>query len=160
MKWIKKWLLFGWLLSPRQMGVPCWVMGKEANRLAVVPGRIVINVDQAVDIRYLWLDNTAHAFVADQKDFVGEIDGIPLFLHNVGELFPPGKDVGVGSELWYKILVSSADIKIATAYEDYRDRQRSFPWKMMLILGGAAIAIIYLWQSGFIDQFLRGIVNQ
>jgi len=156
-------ILFGWLFGwglPDELGVPCWVMGKEANRVRIVPGRIIINVDQAVDIRYLWVDNSYHAYVAHQDDYVDAINRVPLFLHNVGELFPPGKDVGVGSELWHKILVTSANVKIATAYEDYREGQEGLPWFKIILYVGGAVLLIYLFKTGFIQQLLDGLTNQ
>lgn len=144
-------------------GFPCWVFSEEtdcAKGRALLPACIFINAGKAADIRYKWKDNTDHAFVDNVDNVFFYHDGLPVFRQKVGNLFGENLDIGLGSELWYKILLTSVEAKIATAYENYQEQKTAIPWAKILLYGGIAALIIYLFKTGFIQQFLGGLINQ
>lgn len=149
------------LTGKKKQGSPCWVLAKGSGIRKILPGLIGINVEKAVEITYKAMDNTWHSFIEDQDNFIDTIDGVPLFAHDVGNLFGPGiTDSTVGSEYFYMIISRNVGVRSIEVMERVMDESKPLPWVKIAIVAVAALAIIYLWQAGWITSVLGDIVPQ
>lgn len=108
-----------------------------------------------LDIRYRWIGNTGHAFTAFETDIIGTHKGKPLFSHEVGSLFAGNTTSPYSSELLHEIFESNIAKKALKGLEEIEEEEAGgFPWKKILIYGGIAALLIYLNQSGVLQQIL------
>lgn len=153
--------MFNWLnklLKLERKGSPCQVIGLEAGVIENCPGRIMENVDNGFRVEYQWIDKTMHSFTAAKGDHIGHNhEGIPTYSHDVGNIFSGTTDSKIGSEFFYKIVNSNLGSQAMDYMEDMQ-RSGSINWKRWLIIGAIAIALIYLWQTGFLTQILNDVV--
>lgn len=160
-------------------GSPCWVLGKEANIIDIVPGIIGTNLDDGIEISYTWVDNTKHKYLESQYNYIGVRGrtGLPVYTHDVGQLFGEGltkemvdafnesliKDGKqplpcIGSEYYQSISASNIGSQMITTLEEFQEGS-NIPWKIILIAGGVIIVAVVLWQTGIV-QSLLGSVSQ
>ncbi len=132
-------------------------MGKEANIIRIVEGTITTNVDEGIAINYKWVDNTEHRYVTDQDMYAYIIKGKPVYLHNVGSLYGDMVSSEVGSELYSMIYNSEVGVQLIRFMEALREEGK-FPLKKAIIIGGIAIIIIILWQTGFLSNLIGDII--
>lgn len=152
---LKKWF------KPKP-GTPCWIVSKENDIKKMVKGTVLINHKDAILIDYEWIDNTGHSLIAGQDDFyvINSADGLPIFFHNVGDLFCCNCrfDGQIGSEYFHTILRSDIGSKMLTTLQEVNDNP-SLPWGKILLIGGIIIGVLFLWQTGIIDQLLATITG-
>lgn len=149
--------LFQKVLGRDKTGTPCYVIAREADIVGVMDGVIGTNLDNAIEIRYKWLDNTIHRFIDIKQNYVGLMRGKPLFRHNVGSLYGEGIKSKVGSEYFNKIVESAIGTQMLEALEELRE-EGGIPFKKILIFVGIAVLFIYLWKSGFLAQVMGDIL--
>lgn len=166
---IKAW---NFILGRAGIGTPCYIIGNEANIRKLIKGVITTNNANEIKITYQWIDNTEHTFIESQDAYVAVIEGLPTYVHNVGDILGAGitrqaieeyyqdkTTPNIGSEAYNRISETDIVVKAIEGLEEIFDKDEAgLPWKKILIYGSIVIAIFWLWKSGILTGLLNDIM--
>lgn len=145
------------LFGKKPTGSPVRVMGESENEIDIVNGLVIIRKEGGITISYRWIDGTEHDYITDKKP-IGRNQGLPLYAHNVGEIYQTTTPHLITSEYWNSINNSHIGTQITTDTKELREGGIDIPWKKILIIGGVLIIMIVLWQNGFIQRIIKDVV--
>ncbi len=145
------------LFGKKTIGKPVRVIGKSENDIEIVDGLVIIRKEGGVVISYRWIDETSHDYITRGNSFIGYNRGLPLFPHNVGEIYQTTTPSLITSEYWNSINNSHIGSQITTDTKELREGGLNLPWKMILIVGGVILIFAVLWNNGFIQRLYNEI---
>ncbi len=145
------------LFGKKTIGKSVRIIAKSENDLDIVDGNVIIRKEGGVVISYQWIDGTKHDYITRGNSFIGYNRGLPLFAHNVGEIYQTTTPALITSEYWNSINNSHIGSQITTDTKELREGGINLPWKMILIVGGVVIILAVLWNNGFIQRLYNEI---
>lgn len=138
----------------------CYVIVEAGGTKTQVPAKIVNEWKDSIKIRYLWINDEFHSFIDREQSILFYFNGLPVYLHNLGNLFGEYSglklDNEISSQYYDQISNSSIVSRTISAIEDW-DEGGGFPWKWVGIIGGGAILIYILWKAGIIPSLLESV---
>lgn len=138
-----------------QTSISCYVLAKETIQIDLLPGKQKLNVENAIEIQYKWLDNQYHTFIVSKDSIIGTKNGIPVYSHNVGEVFGNNTNGHIGSEYLNTIIESQIGTQMIKGLIEIQDDEKfRFPLKETIIVVGILIGILILWKSGILDRLI------
>lgn len=149
---IKKWFNWCFNILPHE-GTPCLIIAKEGVLIGVIDGLITTNLKNALEINYRWLDGTMHTFIVKEDNYVGLMEGKPLYRHGVGQLFGEGTEQEFGSEFLYKIVRSDIGTQMLKGLDEMRE-DKELPWVKIGIIVGVIVLAAIAYQSGALDPLI------
>lgn len=148
--------LVDWILGKRK-GSGCWVVANENKIIDMVEGWQDINVQKGLMVNYKWIDGQGHSFITGRGCEQGYKEGMPVYFHNVGQVFGERTQGRIGSEFLDQIIESKIGVQMIKGMIEIQEREDgfNFPFKILIIAVACIIGFIILWNTGI----LQGVIS-